>query len=48
MIAVYVNGHFEIISAQSGEFISSADTWDEAMDEIKEVAQQGGEDICLM
>ena len=29
----YVNGHFEVF--RSGEFVSSADTWDEAIDEVE-------------
>ena len=28
MTIKYVNGHYEIVSADSGQFIQSADTWD--------------------
>ena len=28
----YVDGHYEIVSADNGQFIQSADTWDEALD----------------
>ena len=33
----YVNDHYEIISVDSGGFIQSADTWDEALDDMKEL-----------
>ena len=35
----YVVGHYEIVSADSGQFIQSADTWDEALDDMKELLQ---------
>ena len=35
----YVDGHYEIVSADSGQFIQSADTWDEALDDMKELLQ---------
>ena len=37
MIIRYVDGHYEIVSADSGQFIQSADTWDEALDDMKEL-----------
>lgn len=33
----YVNGHYEIVSADSGQFIQSADTWDEAVSDMEEL-----------
>ena len=33
----YVDGHYEIVSADNGQFIQSADTWDEALDDMKEL-----------
>lgn len=39
MVIKYVDGHYEIVSADSGQFIQSADTWDEALDNIKELLQ---------
>lgn len=30
----YVDGHYEIVSADNGQFIQSADTWDEALDDM--------------
>ena len=32
----YVDGHYEIVS-DNGQFIQSADTWDEALDDMKEL-----------
>lgn len=39
MVIKYVDGHYEIVSADSGRFIQSADTWDEALDDVKELLQ---------
>lgn len=39
MVIKYVDGHYEIVSADSGQFIQSADTWDEALDDMKELLQ---------
>ena len=39
MIIKYVNGHYELVSADHGQFIQSADTWDEALDDMKELLQ---------
>lgn len=39
MVIKYVDGHYEIVSAYSGQFIQSADTWDEALDNMKELLQ---------
>lgn len=39
MIIKYVDGHYEIVSADSDQFIQSADTWDEALDDMKELLQ---------
>ena len=39
MVFKYVDGHYEIVSADSGQFIQSADTWDEAPDDMKELLQ---------
>lgn len=36
----YVDGHYEIVSADNGQFIQSADTWDEALDDMKELLKQ--------
>ena len=36
----YVNGHYEI--QQSGSFVCSADTWDEALDEIRSIPTNYG------
>ena len=36
MIIKYVNGHYEIVSADSGQFIQSADTWDEAVSDMED------------
>lgn len=33
----YVDGYYEIVSADNGQFIQSADTWDEALDDMKEL-----------
>ena len=33
----YVDGHYEIVSADNGQFIQSADTWDEALDDMNEL-----------
>lgn len=35
----WVDGHWEIVSATSGEFIQSADTWDEAVHDMIELQQ---------
>lgn len=35
----YVNGHYEIVSVNDGSFVQSADTWDEALDDMKELNQ---------
>ena len=35
----YVDGHYEIVSADSCQCIKSADTWDEALDDMKELLQ---------
>lgn len=32
----YVDGHYEIVYEDSGEFLQSADTWDEAVSEQKQ------------
>ena len=37
MIIKYVNGLYEIVSADSGQFIQSADTWDEAVSDMEEL-----------
>lgn len=37
MIIKYVNGHYEIVSADSGQSIQSADTWDEAVSDMEEL-----------
>lgn len=37
MTIKYVNGHYEIVSADSGQFIQSADTWDEAVSDMEEL-----------
>ena len=37
MIIKYVDGHYEIVSADNGQFIQSADTWDEALEGMKEL-----------
>ena len=34
----YVCGHYEIVSADSGRFLQSADTWDEALDDMRELS----------
>ena len=39
MFIRYVDGHYEIVSADNGRFIQSADTWDEALDDMKELSQ---------
>lgn len=39
MVIKYVDGHYEIVSADSGQFIQSTDTWDEALDDMKELLQ---------
>lgn len=39
MVIKYVDGHYEIVSADSGQFIQSVDTWDEALDDVKELLQ---------
>ena len=39
MVIKYVDGHYEIVSADSGQFIQSADTCDEALDDVKELLQ---------
>ena len=39
MIIKYVDGHYEIVSADNGQFVQSADTWDEALDDMKELLQ---------
>lgn len=39
MVIKYVDGHYEIVSADSGQFSQSADTWDEALDNMKELLQ---------
>lgn len=39
MVIKYVDGHYEIASADSGQFIQSANTWDEALDDMKELLQ---------
>lgn len=38
MTIKYVNGHYEIVSADSGQFIQSADTWDEAVSDMEELS----------
>lgn len=43
MFIRYVNGHYEIVRASDGSFISSADTWDEAVSDLNALEQQGGE-----
>ena len=40
MIIKYVNGHYEIVSEHDGQFIQSADTWDEAHHDLKELMTQ--------
>lgn len=35
MTVRYVNGHWEVVYEDSGDFVCSADTWDEALNEIK-------------
>ena len=35
----YVDGHYEIVLADNGQFIQSADTWDEAVDELSMLSQ---------
>ena len=39
MVIKYVDDHYEIVSADSGQFIQSADTWVEALDDMKELLQ---------
>lgn len=41
MIIKYVNGRYEIVSADNDQFIQSADTWDEAISEMEELLLQG-------
>lgn len=40
MIIKWVDGHYEIVSADNGQFIQSADTWEEALDDMKELSQE--------
>lgn len=40
MIIKWVDGHYEIVSADNGQFIQSADTWEEALDDMKELLQE--------
>ena len=35
----YVDGHYEIVSADNGQFIQSADTWDEAVSDLEQLQQ---------
>ncbi len=37
MLIRYVGGHYEIVSADNGQFIQSADTWDEAVSDMEEL-----------
>lgn len=42
MYIKYINGHYEIVSADSGQFIQSADTWDEAISDMEELLKNIG------
>ncbi len=33
----YVDGHYEIVLADSGQFVQSADTWDEAVADLDDL-----------
>lgn len=40
MLIKYVNGHYEIVSEHDGQFIQSADTWDEAVSDLELLLKQ--------